>query len=171
VRRSLDDHALVYVPRVLSFELSDELDNAVCCRVLQCVAVCCSVLQCVAAWYSIVQSQRPCVCIQIYGVMQCVAVCCSTLQWVTVCCNVLQCVAVWCSAKGLMPAFNSMWFLPERNATSSVCTRCLLERCTTLQHNATHCNTLQHTATHCNTLQHTAIHCNILQHNTLNSTS
>ena len=28
MRRSLDDHALVYVPRVPSFELSDELDNA-----------------------------------------------------------------------------------------------------------------------------------------------
>jgi len=28
VRRSLYDHALVYVPRVPSFELSDELDNA-----------------------------------------------------------------------------------------------------------------------------------------------
>ena len=28
VRRSLDDHALVYVPRAPSFELSDELDNA-----------------------------------------------------------------------------------------------------------------------------------------------
>jgi len=27
VRWSLDDHALVYVPRVPSFELSDELDN------------------------------------------------------------------------------------------------------------------------------------------------
>jgi len=28
VRRSLDDRALVYVPRVPRFELSDELDNA-----------------------------------------------------------------------------------------------------------------------------------------------
>jgi len=28
MRRSLDDHALVYVPKVPSFELSDELDNA-----------------------------------------------------------------------------------------------------------------------------------------------
>jgi len=28
VRQSLDDHALVYVPRAPSFELSDELDNA-----------------------------------------------------------------------------------------------------------------------------------------------
>ena len=32
----------------------------------------------------------------------------------------------------------------------------LLERCTTLQHTATHCNTLQHTTTHCQTLQRIA---------------
>ena len=92
-----------------------QMNEQVCCRVLQCVAACCSLLQCVAVCCSALQCVAQRICpyriwmghfayqgvttrvkascqVWNYQEYQCAAVCCSVLQCVLQC--VAQCVSV-----------------------------------------------------------------------------
>jgi len=107
--------------------------DKVLCVLLQCVALCCSthIDEVITRLSRSLQMPSKDGLNKItkgrgsFGLLQCVAVRCSALQCVAVCYSALQCVAI-------QPTDDS-------------------QRCSTLQHTATHCNTLQHTATHCNT--------------------
>jgi len=154
----------------------------VCCSVLQCVAVCCSVLQCVT--YDIL---RPCCEHNLRSGLPSMHTC--IMKNTTHCnvhCNILQYTAIYCItlrhvvALRELPAFYPAVYIYI----------CIMKKCNTLQHTATHWNTLQNTTTHCdilrpcckhalrsvlpfmhicimekrNTLQHAATCCNTLAH-------
>jgi len=111
------------------------------CFSCQCDAVCCRLLQCVAMEYvidvGILSTQflniRDC------NTLQHTATHCNTLHHTAPHCTTLQHTVTHCTTlHQTAPHCNTL----HHNAT----------HCDTLQHTATHCNTLHHTAPHCTTL-------------------
>jgi len=87
--------------------------DAMCCRVLPCVAVCCRVLRCVA------------VCCR---VLPCVAVCWRVLPCVARVCSVLQCVAPWAQILQFGPF--PILFLLVADRKRSVGVAVMVQHCT-----------------------------------------